>query len=760
MDSPVDSVCSWDHAIKSDFSGPFSRVVSPTPNRHTNTFSNTSLFSVSSYAFSNPSFSHTNSLKIHKPSKQRLIKLFKRSLKYTLKSNTTESNNVEYWTQFHKRLKRIVNSFKDPLSLYDGLNDPYICKTSTKSCCSVIHILCKQFYLYSRSNRWSVAFKIWDSIQYLLDHGANTAILYTKLDEAPQKNYNSIHTLYAGLHLMLSGDIITDKQFANYFSRAISAGNDDIEYQFNYSLTSLHSIESTVSMDSNVSNVSTQPLTSSFEPSVLTLCIYNDDDEWQNITYWMGDSVYNDYYVHLISPYLAKVFIMMGYDLLSVVLEKKDHLNYNDKDLNAALVADASEMRNIFEDESVLEDKVIAFLWFIRYGNFKTDLVHILGIGIKQLALNEFSVDDGIIELILSYSHHFIVSNTAAVCALHIMFEHMFCIWFIQSPNHMDKLDVVYWDEDQWMMTAFEVLFRLDNLWIDWIAQYVMPQLRKTQIQKIKKNLSENTSDKEWNKFIRRISLKSINSFCKYDIFGVIDTPKMQDIVTKNYRNEDLVPILSSANYDIQQTFGAHGHGKSSIFYQIMNDNSMDKIQINAILHAVHLRIDAMESRSNRMLTAKMIINDLLFGVAEWPRNHSIWKNVALAFHSKHKYFCRALNDWFHVLSTEQNHAKLIFFMTYNLIDFDYCLRADLIESALHSLMIEDAFNKKALCVQMIGDWICTNVQNERNPQRKKRIADKAIVAIISNLSNIVPSDRDNIIISQYLDQLITALSQ
>ena len=204
------------------------RPVSPNPYRHARNFSDQSILSVSSYgsdmshiSLNVPSggLSRVNSHR--KPPKQRLTKLIKSSLKHTLKSNNADSSNIEFWNAFYKKLRKIINAFNDPLSLYDALNDPYSGKSSSKTCSSLIHILCKQLYLYSRSSNWNVCFKIWDSILFLLENGANTSIFYTKNNETPQKNYNSIHTLYQGLTCMLNGDVITDKQFVNYFSRAM-----------------------------------------------------------------------------------------------------------------------------------------------------------------------------------------------------------------------------------------------------------------------------------------------------------------------------------------------------------------------------------------------------------------------------------------------------------------------------------------------------------------------------------------------------------
>ena len=716
--------------------------------------------------------SRTNSHR--KPPKQRLTKLIKSSLKHTLKSNNSDSSNIEYWNSFYKKLNKIINSFSDKLSLYDALNDPYInSKSTNKTSSSIIHILCKQFYLYSRSNNWSVCFKIWDSILLILENGANTSIFYTKLNEPPQQNYNSIHTLYQGLIIMLSSEIITNQQFVNYFSRTISSGNEEIHIEFvnnlheileiesnniSESLTSLPSIISTQSSDGKNNN--------DFNPAVLTLCIYKQDIdenewEWQNITYWLGDCLYHDYYVNLISPHLAKGFIMMGYDLFHICLTKLNHLNYKLKDQTEIIINDLIQITQIIDDNhetDMIHHKVIAFLWFIRFGNFKNDLINIVDIGITQLARDEFVIDNDIIEQILEYSHNFVMINTMQTT----------------QQNDMEKLNLSYFDEDKWMINAFEILFKLDNIWIDWIGQYVIPQLTKEQISKIKQNLSENVTDKQWNKFIRRISLKSINSFCKHDIFGVIDTNKMQNIINKNYRDSDLIPIIINANYDIEQTFG-----NSKVLFKILNDATMDNVQIDNILNAIHQKIKINKDLNNNNnnneqkenITSnnseKLLLNDLLFGSVEWKINDSIWRNISLVFNnSKYKYFCAALCDLFYELITEQHHDKFVYFMKNDMIDFNYCLNKEgLIENLLQTLINEEPFDQQASCIQIIGDWIYTNYQNEKDSIRKKEIANKAITVIAKTLTPSSPKQssqiyREQVIIEQYLQQLKTGLSR
>ncbi len=63
-------------------------------------------------------------------------------------------------------------------------------------------------------------------------------------------------------------------------------------------------------------------------------------------------------------------------------------------------------------NNSNINHKIIAYLWLIRFGNFKNDLFNVKNIGIKQLIRNEFIINQSIIECILSYSHAFIVKNT------------------------------------------------------------------------------------------------------------------------------------------------------------------------------------------------------------------------------------------------------------------------------------------------------------------------------------------------------------
>ncbi len=66
------------------------------------------------------------------------------------------------------------------------------------NCTYIMYTIIFIFYV------WSVYFKILGCITLILNCGANTFIFYTKLNELPQYNYNSIHTLYDGLEIMLS----------------------------------------------------------------------------------------------------------------------------------------------------------------------------------------------------------------------------------------------------------------------------------------------------------------------------------------------------------------------------------------------------------------------------------------------------------------------------------------------------------------------------------------------------------------------------
>ena len=403
--------------------------------------------------------------------------------------------------------------------------------------------------------------------------------------------------------------------------------------------------------------------------------------------------------------------------------------------------ADYMQMKYLLKfnenEEQKIHRKVIAFLWLIRFGNYKSDLMNIADIGIKQLALNEFVVDEHIIEQILGYSHQFVMDHS------------------VNAANaDMNKLMLPYLDEDEWMLTAFEMLFKLDNVWIDWIAEFCIPQLSDVQINKIKASLHSTPSKKEVNKFIRRISIKSFASFCKINLFGKIDSVKMQNIIKDNYENdEELASIIMHANFDIVQAFG-----NLSTLYNILNDDELNETQIDNILSAIHMRIDGDIS------SAKLIVNDLLFGKIKWAIDDSIWNNILLAFDPKYPLFRRALNDLFYELATEQHHEKMIFFLKCNRINFDYCLNEDLIEYGLQSLMIENSFHKKATCVQLIGDWIYANYQNETNLIRRKQISQK----VIANLANILSSkevklhrnNRDQMIIEQYLAQLKSGLSR
>jgi len=187
----------------------------------------------------------------------------------------------------------------------------------------------------------------------------------------------------------------------------------------------------------------------------------------------------------------------------------------------------------------------------------------------------------------------------------------------------------------------------------------------------------------------------------------------------------------------------------------------MESIQIKNILDAIHCKVQLSENSNS----AKLIIYDLLFNVVEWKNNQSIWKNIVFVFDPKYKNFCIALNDLFYELTTEEHHDKFTFFMNHNMMDFNYCLSADLIESGLQSLINEGPFNKKASCIQEIGDWIYTNFERETDDLRKKEIAEKATKAITSNMSNISSSNdmkhqQDRVIIEQYLDQLKSGLSR
>merc|ERR1711933_14593 len=166
----------------------------------------------------------------------------------------------------------------------------------------------------------------------------------------------------------------------------------------------------------------------------------------------------------------------------------------------------------------------------------------------------------------------------------------------------------------------------------------------------------------------------------------------------------------------------------------------------------------------NNINSAKLIVNDLLFNEIEWKADDCIWNNILLAFDSKYPLFCQALNDLFYELTTEEHHIKLIFLLKHNKINFDYCLNNDLIAEGLQSLMIENSFNRRASCVQLIGDWIYKNFQNEENMARKKEISTK----VNANLANILSSnevklsiiEKDQMIIEQYLAQLKSGLSR
>ena len=106
-----------------------------------------------------------------------------------------------------------------------------------------------------------------------------------------------------------------------------------------------------------------------------------------------------------------------------------------------------------------------------------------------------------------------------------------------------------------------------------------------------------------------------------------------------------------------------------------------------------------------------------------------------------------------------------VFVQGKEMIDFDYCLAHDQIESGLQSLMMELPFDEKVTCVQVIGEWICRHFSSEKNATRKREIALRAA----DNLSNILAltpragasethKDPTSVIIEQYLQQIKTGL--
>eukprot|EP01084_Bolivina_argentea_P235101 395721_1 len=316
------------------------------------------------------------------------------------------------------------------------------------------------------------------------------------------------------------------------------------------------------------------------------------------------------------------------------------------------------------------------------------------------------------------------------------------------------------------MIRAFESLFKLDNIWIEWITKYVLPQLTKIQLNKIRKYLLNinNISNKQWNKIIGRISLKTIVCFSKYHILPAnINTIQMQNIIIKHYKNDNLIQFLISGEYDIIKTFGTN-----SILYNILNDHSMENIQLDNIINTIHFRIQKLiiQNKEKNINAARIIISNLLFSQNEWKINQTIWQNIKLVFNPKYNHFCLTLNDLLYKLLTIQNHYKFIFFMKNNMFDFQYCVNKGLISIALQNLLNEQLFNKKPLCIKLMCDWIYNNFINENDINRKNKIAKIIISCINSYMANIlslslspIKPEKDQVIIEQYLYELKAILN-
>ncbi len=169
------------------------------------------------------------------------------------------------------------------------------------------------------------------------------------------------------------------------------------------------------------------------------------------------------------------------------------------------------------------------------------------------------------------------------------------------------------------MIRAFESLLKLDNIWIEWIAEYVLPQLTKLQLDIIKKYWLNNINNKQWNKLIKKWNLKTIISFNKYNIWNKLNTQQMQNIILKYYRNDELIQFLIGAEYDIIKVFGTN-----QILYTILNDNSMENIQFDNIINTIHFRIQKLiiHNEINRA-AAMIVINEIIIN-CEWKINSTI----------------------------------------------------------------------------------------------------------------------------------------
>lgn len=700
---------------------------------------------------------------------QRIAKLFKESIKRTrqYKASTNESTDGvnfrlvedrathdEFWSPMFLKMRKIFRS-SDALSLHHALNAPYTLKPfnlSSKydSCASLLQILAWQFLHCAKHNEWSAVICIRNCIDAAIEHGADPSLYYINLSMPPQRCYKALRDIYAGISLMVVAAKSSQREkiytkHVDIFVRYVSAGNDDTRTLRLDHLHSQYDIPRS-SMSSAILNV----VDVEFRPSVLTLCLFSceaeesvDDDELQfvyrNVTHWMGDCVHHAdadadgfHYVQLISPHSAKALVMSGYNLL--------HVQLNEQCIEKDVIGEAL----IHDDGHKLHGKVAAFLWFIRFGDFKTDLVSIVGVGIAQLARGEFAVGEDIIEEILSYSHHFVMRNTVPTV------DDDGCD--IDDEGELSKLQLSYFDEDYWMQTAFKQLFELDAVWIEWIGRYCFPQLSRRQIEFLKVTLSD--PDVDISAQIQSLSLSAITSFYKHGIFDgalvLLDSSHVQNLVRKHCCDEELIAFLRCASFDTVGTFG-----NSSVLFDIISKKSVEASQLEAILDALHDRVDMNNT------VAKVMIRNLLFGAGEWTRGANIWKRISLVFNDapKRTYFRRALNSVIEELATETHCAKFLFLMNRGLIDFGYCVTHGLFEMSLLRLMTASPFKQKLECAQAIGHWIFHFVRCSKTEMSERTAIAHRTVVILRTLlaAEYVDSDSDT---ARYMNQILDVVAQ